>query len=440
MLLVVVNDLFFFLFSLICSLTSDSPPAEHPKPETSKMVDTQNTRLGADDYRLPSILIIPVIQIGAVIFLFIALVNRHRELTVLLLVVLSILFGVKIWRRLSTAKIDYETVLDKQRVFPGEKLSLSTRVRNTKLLPVLAEISASLSTAFQTTDDTKDPKKGCSLLWYQEVSFEWPLIAKQRGVYRMGPAYLKVGDLFGFYASKIKSDSAVDVIVYPRLVPLKPLRLPRLEMFGIPGVRSPIEDPVYVYGTREYQSGRPARYIHWKASARLSKLQEKICEPAAQEKILLIVDVDSFFKHQARNDFEKILEVAGSLAVKFDRDGVAVGMATNGEIKGGGSPLIPIGRGAQQTPKILETLARLRIWPIMDLRQLLRRGLRLPYGTTIVYLTYDTGRSCHELSAFFQYRRQPTISIVCRGVPPLVNPRVPGMVNVVLTVEDICAK
>jgi uncharacterized protein (DUF58 family) len=401
------------------------------------MSEVQHSPKNAEDYRLPSILIIPVIQIGAVIFLFIALLNRHRELTVLLLVVLSILVGVKIWRRLSTAKIGYETFLDKQRVFPGEKLSLSTRIRNAKLLPVLAEISASFATSFQTMDDPKDLKKGCSLLWFQEVSFEWPLIACRRGVYRMDPAYLKVGDLFGFYASKIDSDSAVDVIVYPRLIPLKPLRLPRLEMFGIPGVRSPIEDPVYVYGTREYQSGRPARYIHWKASARLSRLQEKICEPAAQEKILLIIDVDSFCKRQTRSDFEKILEVAGSLAVKLDRDGVAVGMATNGEIKGGGAPIIPIGRGAQQIPKILETLARLRMSPIMNLRQLLRRGLRLPHGTTIIYLTYDSGQSCHEMSAFFQHRRQPTITIVCHGVPPLVNLREPRMANV-LTVEDIC--
>ncbi len=402
------------------------------------MTEVQHSQINTDDYRLPSILIIPVIQLGAVLFLLIALLNRHRELTVLLLVVLSILVGVKIWRRLSTVKVDYETFLDKRRGFPDEKFLLSTRVRNGKVLPIFAEISASFATAFQTTDDPHDLKKGCSLLWFQEISFEWPLIAKQRGVYRMGPAYLKVGDLFGFYASKIDSDSAVDVIVYPRLIPLKPLRLPRFEMFGIPGVRSPIEDPVYVYGTREYQSGRPARYIHWKASARLSKLQEKICEPAAQEKILLIVDVDAFAKQQARNDFEKILEVAASLAVKFDRDGVAVGLATNGEIKDGGPSIIPIGRGTQQIPNILETLARLRISPIVDLRQLLRQGLRLPHGTTIIYLTYDSNQSCHEMSAFFQHRRQPTISIVCRRVPPLVTQRESGMANV-LTVADIAA-
>ena len=48
--------------------------------------------------------------------------------------------------------------------------------------------------------------------------------------------------------------AAIDVIVYPRLVPLTPVRLPRRELFGIPGAKSPIEDPVYVYGTRRYQN------------------------------------------------------------------------------------------------------------------------------------------------------------------------------------------
>ncbi len=401
------------------------------------MPQIQNTSINAEDYRLPTILIIPAIQVMAGVFLFIALLNGHHELTVLLFVVISILAGAKIWRKLSAAKIDYDTTLDRQRVFPGENLLLATRVRNAKLLPVLADISPSFAESLQPADNSEDLQKGCSLLWFQEADFEWPLTAVRRGVHRIGPAELKVGDLFGFYSNKIKSESAVDVIVYPRLIPLKPFRLPRLDMFGVPGVQSPIEDPVFVYGTREYQSGRPARYIHWKASARLSRLQEKICEPAAQEKILLIIDVDCFQQNQAYQDFERIVEVAGSLAVNLDRDGIAVGLATNGELKGGGSSIIPIGRGSEQIPKILETLARLRITPETDLRHLLTHRLRLPYGTTVIYLAYDSGQSCSDMLAFFRYRRRPTVSIVCNGDSAIKMPQKPRMTNV-LTVEDIC--
>jgi uncharacterized protein (DUF58 family) len=229
----------------------------------------------------------------------------------------------------------------------------------------------------------------------------------------------------------------MEVIVYPRLIPLRPLCLPKLDLFGIPGAKSPIEDPVYVYGTRDYQNGRPARYIHWKASARLARLQEKICEPAAQEKILLAVDVTGFFMLQATAQFEKIIEVAASLAVGFDRSGFAVGLVTNGILNGGGSSVLPIARGAQQISNILETLARLQMTPAADLIDTLRRGFKLPWGTTGVSLSCDFGKSCQEISAFFKYRRVPVVSVVAPPTTPSGGDQNRQPTDV-LTVEDIC--
>ena len=392
----------------------------------------------ADEYRLPTVLIIPLIQLFVVIFLFMALLNGQRELTVLGIVVLTILAGTKIWSRLSPVKVHQETMLDKLRGFPGETFIFSTRVRNAKILPVLAQLAVSFSKDFQSAD--KQPaalKKSCSLLWYQEANFRWHLKALRRGVYRIGSAELRVGDPFGFHSRKPDTVSPIDVIVYPRLIPLKPVRLPRRYLFGIPGSKSPIEDPVYVYGTREYQSGRPARYIHWKASARLARLQEKICEPASQEKILVIVDVTRFAELGAHAEFEKILEVAASAAVHFDRLGFAVGLVTNGELKGGGTSVLPIGRGTQQIPKILEILARLQMTPAADLGEVLRRSLKLTWGTTAVSLSYDSGESCKEIFAFFNHRRGPIVSVVCRLNPPNAADQIlqPGDV---LTFEDIC--
>jgi uncharacterized protein (DUF58 family) len=280
-------------------------------------------------------------------------------------------------------------------------------------------------------------EKNCSLLWYQEVNFQCRLNALRRGVHRLGKAELKVGDLFGFYSRAADTASAIEVIVYPRLVSLNPVRLPRRDLFGIPGAKSPIEDPVYVYGTRQYQSGRPARYIHWKASARLSQLQEKICEPAVQEKVLLIVAVDHFIENQAHADFEKTLEVAASAAVYFDRAGFAVGLVTNGVLKGGGSAVLPIGRGTRQVPKILETLARLQMTPSADLGDILRRGLKLPWGTAAVSLTYDSGESCKDTVAFFINRSAPMVSIVSRREPAPVRDQKRRPVKI-LTLEEIC--
>lgn len=366
--------------------------------------------------RLPTALIIPLIQIFVALFLFMALLNDERDLTVLSLVVIAILAGTQFWSRLSPAKLRWDSALNKQRVFPGEMLTLSTRVQNAKALPVLVQAAASFSTAFQSAGSPAVLEKECSLLWYQQADFKWHLTALRRGVYQVGPAQLRVGDLFGFYSKAQGAATAQDIIVYPRLIPLKPIVLPRRDFFGIPGARSPIEDPVYVYGTRDYQSGRPARYIHWKASARFRRLQEKICEPAAQEKILLIVDVGRFAEQGAQAEFEKMLEVAASAAVRFDRSGLAVGLATNGTLRGPGSNVLPIGRGPGQVPKILETLARLQMTPLADLTDILRRGLTIPWGTTGFGLSYEPGGSFRQVLAFFEHRRVPVVTVAC--LPP----------------------
>jgi len=393
--------------------------------------------MDANQDRLPTALIIPLIQVFVVLFLFIALLNSQNDLTVLALVVLSLLIVTKVWCRLGPTKIDCETGLDRQRVFPGETLTLATRVRNAKMMPVLAQLSVSFATAFQPADDLTEMKKDCSLLWYQEAGFQWQLTALRRGVYPVGRAELSVGDLFGFYSKKLGAGPPLDVIVYPRLIPLKPVALPRRDFFGIPGSKSPIEDPVYVYGTRDYQSGRPARYIHWKASARFRRLQEKICEPAAQEKILMMVDVNGFWEHGAQAEFEKLLEVAASAAVNFDRSGFAAGLVTNGVLHGPGSVIIPIGRGARQLSKILETLARLQIRPAAGMDDMLRRGLKLPWGTTGVNLAYEPGPSFKKVSAFFQNRRVPLVSVVCRR-EPLAGENQKYHGGNFLTLADIC--
>ena len=101
--------------------------------------------MNTDEYRLPTLLIIPLIQLIVGVLLVIALLNDHRELTVLILVVLAILVGTKIWSRLSPAKIQHEIMLDKQRGFPAETFILSVRIRNAKILPVLAQLSLSFS-------------------------------------------------------------------------------------------------------------------------------------------------------------------------------------------------------------------------------------------------------------------------------------------------------
>ena len=244
--------------------------------------------------RLPTLFIIPMIQVIAGLLLFIALLNGQRDLIVLIAIVFSVVLGANIWSRLSLGGIVCHVEVDKSRVFPGETLAVTIEAKNTKLLPVWLQITLPLEGALGLPDNRSGLTVETGLLWFQKANFNRNLIAQKRGIYRLGPPRIKGGDLLGFFLREKTGSSSLSITVYPRLAPLKPFGFPKRELYGDPGTPGPVPDPIYLTGTRDYQNRGPARYIHWKASARLNRLQEKICEPSTREKVFFAIQVDRF--------------------------------------------------------------------------------------------------------------------------------------------------
>jgi len=367
--------------------------------------------------REPSLFIIPLIQFLVGICLFISLLYGLRDLTVVGLFVLGITLGARLWSKLSLRGIRYASMVDKHKLFPGESLSLQVRAENAKFLPVWLQISLPEKGTLDSASGEMGETRGCGLLWYQQSTFNWGFVARRRGVYRLGPAHMKVGDIFGFFPREKRTEGHIDVIVYPRLVPLKPFSLPRRDFFGVPGAKSPVKDPIYILGTRDYQQWRPARHIHWKASARHNLLQEKVFEPSKQEKVLLAIDVSQFERENAKEKFERSLEVVGSLAVQFHQRGCALGLVTNGEVEGGPS-ILPIGSSPRHLPSIFEILARLKMRARGNLADTLYRAPELPWGVSCVHFAYQQGEGTRAIRQYFSHRRIPTIFMVCSPGAP----------------------
>jgi uncharacterized protein (DUF58 family) len=367
--------------------------------------------------RVPSIFIVPLMQFLVGVCLFVALLHGQRDLTVLALLVLGITIGARLWSRLSLSGIRCSLIVDKHKLFPGESLALHVSAENAKFLPVWLQMRLPVEGALAPASGEVSFSSECGLLWYQQARFNWNLVARRRGVYRVGPAHLKVGDLFGFFPRDKWTEGDIHVVVYPRLVPLKPFSLPRRDFFGVPGARSPVQDPIYILGTRDYQHWRPARHIHWKASARHNRLQEKVFEPSEQEKVLLAVEVSQFERDNASESFERTLEVVGSLAVQFHRKGYAFGFVTNGVVEGGPS-ILPMGRSPQELSSILEILARLKMRANGNLEDTLCRALALPWGVSCVYFSCEQDEGTLATAQYFSHRRIPMIFVVCSSRAP----------------------
>lgn len=367
------------------------------------------------DNRVASVFAIPLVQFLVGVLLFLALLDSQRTLIVAAVLILGLMTLANIWSRLSLFGVTCHSTVDKDRLFPGERFTLKLRAENAKLLPIQLQASLLPTVDLASCPEGTSSVKQSGLLGYQEVHFRWELDAKKRGVYRVGPPRLRTGDFLGFFLRGIKEVSTLDVIVYPKLIPLKPLPLPRRDFFGVPGTESPVQDPVYILGTRDYQHNQPARHIHWKASARHDRLQVKTFEPTVQEKVLLVLEVDQFAAKGAADDFERTLEVMASLAVQLDQKGCPLGLATNARLTGEGPSLLPVTGGPLHLSAILETLARVQMVRKGALIDVLRRGLLLTGGVSAVNFSYNQNASTLTAENYFTIRKTMPLFVLCHA-------------------------
>ena len=363
--------------------------------------------MDADDRKFSSLFLDPLILAIVGLLLFITLLIGQWDLTVLSLILFGVAAGAKLWTRWSLAGVECSVSIDKRRAFPGEKLFLKATAENRKILPIWLQVRASIGGLVHGTSTETSVTAESGLLWYQKASFHWELSALRRGVHPLGPLCITSGDLFGFFPKKKEMAETLEVVVYPRLVPLKPLSAARRDFFGIPGAESPVLDPIYILGTRDYQQGQPAKYIHWKATARHHKLQEKIFEPSAQEKVLLVVDVGQLSRPGTEEPFERMLETAASAAVRLAGRGCAVGLITNGLMTGEGSSIVSVARNPHQITVLLETLARVRMEPARGLIDILRLHLRVAWGISCLYFSIEKDETARMAKEYFTQRRVP---------------------------------
>jgi uncharacterized protein (DUF58 family) len=365
------------------------------------------------------------IVVLALAFLFVSLLLRETLLTVLILLVLGLVGLTRLWSRYGFRYMGFESGFERTRVFPGETIRVDLLAQNNKILPVWLE--AGMTTDGKGLVSMSQTLETAFLLWFQETRFRFDLLALKRGCFDLGRVQITVSDLFRFFPRERVQKDATDIIIFPKIFPVRPFFLPEHGFFGAPGAKSPVQDPVYILGVRDYQSFTPVRHIHWKAGARQGKLKEKVCEPSVQEKILIVVDVDLFFAHEAGEDFERMLEAAASMAVFFEDRGKSVGFMTNAVIKGNRPGFIPLRRNFETLSLILETLARMEMKPEKRMPEMFSEHISVLWGINCIFCSHSMDSSIMEMKAYYAGKRIPVRYFVSRpgenqGLPDRVLP------------------
>jgi uncharacterized protein (DUF58 family) len=339
----------------------------------------------------------------AALLIAIGLILRERAIFALAASILTVIPVAWWWMRVSLRHVEYERALDKRRAFPGERVEMTVRITNRKLLPLSwLEASDEIPMALPLADGILMPthipeigsvENALSLRWYERVTRAYVLTCKARGVHHLGRVHLRSGDLFTLFEQSEERDSDDQLIVFPRIWPIEDLGLPSKDPFGEQKApRRLIQDPLRTVGVRDYRPEDDLRHIHWKATAHKGDLQVRVYEPTATLDLVVLLNVTTLEHHWQGvlpELFERTISVAGSLATWAIGQKHKVGLVTNGCLVQSDQPArVPPGRSPDQLPAILEMLAGVTPFATASIERVLHReSPRLPWGATLVVVT-----------------------------------------------------
>jgi uncharacterized protein (DUF58 family) len=383
--------------------------------------------------------------------LIIAIVGQIRELLAMVGFMFFVMFICWQWSRQSLRGLIYQRRFRFRRYFPDEEMEVQIAVENRKLLPLPwlqiedewpLHVGPLDSSALARAEH--DPDMGYlintySLRSYERIRRRFVLLARQRGVFQIGPAHLLSGDPFSLFDRKIAlTDRHEMLIVYPRIKSLPDLGLPLKDPFGDRQVQQQLfEDPSRTMGVRDYSPQDSFRHIHWKATAHTGRLQTKVYEPMRGLRTVLCLNVATFEQHwrgvwPAMLEYE--MEVAASLAHWGLSEGHSVGMTANGTLAHADQPFrIPPSRSPDQLAHILEALAAVSYFVSSGFdRFLIEESPRLPWGATLVLITpYMNDAITATIMRLRDSGRR--VVLICLGkVPPLLR----GVLTYHLPIEE----
>ncbi|MBN1660349.1 MAG: DUF58 domain-containing protein [Anaerolineae bacterium] len=232
---------------------------------------------------------------------------------------------------------------------------------------------------------------------YATVGWRTEGICRQRGLFTLGPWRACTGDPLGLYSITFDHPAAQSVLVYPPIVHLPTLCLPRGAATGSGRAsRRALDVTVNAAGVRPYVPGDAVNRIHWPTTARRDALAVKTFDLEPSGDLWIVLDMDQAVHvgegEESTEEYGVIL--AASLSNRTLEENRAVGLVAYGTVAtptGEPQPLPTLvvpGKGRAQQWRILEALATVRAggrWPLA--RVLVEMNRNLGRGTTLAVIT-----------------------------------------------------
>jgi len=222
---------------------------------------------------------------------------------------------------------------------------------------------------------------------YSAARWTTEQVCTRRGLYRLGPWSLQTNDPLGFVTITLTYPQTEAIVIYPPVVALPEITLPRgLVVGSSERRRQALEATLDAARTRGYQPGDPLRQIHWPSTAHRGELIVRDPEAEISGDLWIVLDLDR--RVQAGADDESTEEygiiLAASLADRTLHQNRAVGLIAHGKELAYVTP----GRGKGHMWHILQALAEVKAGGTHPLDHVLE-GMRhsLGHGTSLLVIT-----------------------------------------------------
>ncbi|ALX47216.1 DUF58 domain-containing protein [Lentibacillus amyloliquefaciens] len=230
------------------------------------------------------------IILALTILLLVVSIYLDRRLAFMFIGIISVyLIGLKLYNRQIAQKLTMDMLDQSFRAFPGESIELNLTIKNNSLIPYINGFllfstkghvlnNDYLHTTRQGYNEYRVP---VSISGKSKVSISIPLKAIKRGAGRIKHIRLTFPHLLNFEYFTLTYTEPLhhELIVYPNYQPIKFIKDIRNQYLGQDiTTLSQFEDILQPMGTRDYTTSDPFHRIHWKASAKMQKLQTKTYE------------------------------------------------------------------------------------------------------------------------------------------------------------------
>ena len=339
-------------------------------------------------------------------FLFIMAVALKQPALLVVALLFFLASGLaRLWSANAYKRLEYHLETSERRVFFGEQIKLEVSLSNGKSLPLPwvhleIEIPAEVNLLKGQTQKCIKPGRETlsgffSLGWYHRMKRYYPVRCGRRGLYFFGPARINTGDPFGFFSNSAEYKEEVPLLVFPRILSLQELGIPSRQPFGDIRIRRHLfEDPIQMMTIRAYVPGDPMKRIHWKATARLQKLQSRVFDHTTSMDMALFLDSRTvsyqYYWFTLVSDLlETAVLTATGIADHSLRNGYRVGVYVNEYYWNTNRLLkLPPSDHQDQMKGILEAMAQIRGLPVMTIDRLISQEARqISWETTLVLIT-----------------------------------------------------